>query len=126
MTLLSGFASLALLLAVVGVYGLMSFVSQRRRREIAIRMALGALQKEVVWMIVRRGSLLSGIGVAMGTAGALATGRLLSSLLYGVTPSDLLTFIILSSLLLTAAMGDCYLPARRAAKVDPIDILRYE
>lgn len=126
MSMLVGFAGLALLLAVVGIYGIMSFVSQQRSREIAIRLALGAQQKEVIWMIVREGLLLGLFGAALGIAGARASSHFLSSMFYGVAPSDPYTFVIvLISLVLTTVCA-CYLTARRVARVEPLEVLRYE
>ena len=126
MSMLVCFAVLALLLAVVGVYGIMSFVSQQRTREIAIRMALGAEQKQVIWMIVREGLLLGLLGAALGIAIARTVSHFLSRMFYGVAPSDPYTFVIvLISLVLTTVCA-CYFTARRAAKVEPLEILRYE
>ncbi len=124
--MLGGFASLALSLAVVGIYGIMSYVSQQRSREIAIRMALGAQQKEVIWMIVREGLLLSLFGAALGISGARAASHFLESLFYGVAPSDPYTFIIVLISLISTTVCACYLTARRVTKVEPLEVLRYE
>ena len=126
MSLLVGFAVLALLLAVVGVYGITSHVSQQRTREIAIRMALGAQKGQVIWMIVRQGLLLSLFGAALGIAGARAASHFLSSMFYGVAPSDPYTFVIVLISLVFTTLCACYLSARRVTKVEPLEVLRYE
>jgi ABC-type antimicrobial peptide transport system permease subunit len=126
MSMLVCFAVLALLLAVVGIYGIMSYVSQQRTREIAIRMALGAQQTQVIWMIVREGLLLSLFGAALGIAGARAASHFLSSMLYGVAPSDPYTFVIVLISLVFTTVCACYLTARRVARVEPIEVLRCE
>lgn len=126
MFLLVGFAVLALLLAAIGVYGIMSYVSQQRTREIAIRMALGANQKQVVWMIVREGLLLGMLGAAIGIVGARSASYLISSMFYGVAPSDPYTFVSVLTLLVFTTLCGCYLTARRAVKVEPVEVLRYE
>ena len=117
LAMLVGFAVLALLLAVVGIYGIMSYVSQQRTREIAIRMALGAEQKQVIWMIVREGLLLGLFGAALGIAGARAASHFLSSMFYGVAPSDPYTFVIVLISLVFTTVCACYFTARRAARV---------
>jgi putative ABC transport system permease protein len=126
MAMLGGFAVLALSLAVVGIYGIMSYVSQQRTREIAIRMALGAQQKQVIWMIVREGLLLSLFGAALGIAGARAASHFLSSMIYGVAPSDPYTFVIVLISLVFTTVSASYLSARRVTKVEPLGVLRYE
>jgi predicted permease len=126
MSMLVCFAVLALSLAVVGVYGIMSYVSQQRTREIAIRMALGAQQKEVIWMIVREGLLLSLLGAALGIAIARSVSHFLSSMFYGVSPFDPYTFVIVLISLVFTTVCACYFTARRVARVEPLKILRYE
>ena len=126
MAMLVGFAVLALSLAVVGVYGIMSYVTQQRSREIAIRMALGAEQKQVIWMIVREGLLLGLLGAALGIAIARTASHYLSSMFYGVAPSDPYTFVIVLTSLVFTTVCACYFTARRVAKVEPLTILRYE
>ena len=126
MSMLVCFAVLALSLAVVGVYGIMSYVSQQRTREMAIRMALGAQQNQVIWMIVREGLLLGLLGAALGIAIARTASHFLSSMFYGVAPSDPYTFVIVLISLVFTTVCACYFTARRIAKVEPLKILRYE
>lgn len=124
--LLGIFAALALLLATVGIYGVLSQLVAQRTHEIGIRLALGAQHGDVLRLIVGEGIKLTATGIAIGIAGALALTRLLSSFLYGVSPSDPLTFLAVSMTLIVVALAACYVPARRATKVDPMVALHYE
>jgi putative ABC transport system permease protein len=126
MLLLGAFAGLALLLAVVGIYSVMSYAVSRRTNEIGIRVALGASRGDVLLLIVRQALLLALIGSVIGIVGALALSRLMASQLYGVRPTDPVTFISVAALLMIVALAASYIPARRAMRVDPMTALRYE
>jgi len=126
MTLLTLFAALALVLAAIGIYGVMSNAVTQRTQEIGIRLALGASTIDVLGLIVRNGLRLVVIGVAVGLVGAFALTRLMTTLLFGVTPTDGLTIVIVSAVLIGVALLACLIPARRATRVDPLVALRYE
>jgi ABC-type antimicrobial peptide transport system permease subunit len=125
--LLSGyFALLSLLLACIGLYGLMSYTVTRRTREIGIRVALGAQREDVQWIVLRETLALALLGIAIGVPSALAATRLIASMLFGLSPGDLPTILGVSLLLLLVAMFAGYLPAHRASSIDPMDALRTE
>ncbi len=125
--MLSGFfAALALLLASVGLYGLMSYAVTRRTREIGIRVALGAQRPTVLWFVLRESLALGLLGIALGIPCALAASRLIASMLFGISSGDLLTIAAVSLLLLAVALFAGYLPARRASRIDPMVALRTE
>jgi macrolide transport system ATP-binding/permease protein len=124
--LLAAFGSLALLLAAVGIYGVLSFSISRRTREMGIRLALGAETRNVFLLVVRDGMLLAGTGIVIGLAGGLAAARSLAGFLYGVPTSDVATFAAMTMTLITVALAACVIPARRAMRVNPITALRYE
>ena len=125
-TLLAALGVVALLLAALGIYGVIAYSVNQRRREIGIRVALGAQRFDVLGLFVRRGMKLAGLGGAVGGAGALAAAPALSSLLIGVSASDPFAYSCVVALLMVVALLACWLPARQAAKVDPMEALRYE
>ena len=120
MFLLAGFAALALLLAAIGIYGVLAQAVVQRTHEIGIRMALGAQVRDVLTLILGQGMTLAAFGILAGIAGALGVTRLLANLLFGVAATDPATFIAISLLLGMVAFLACYLPARRAARLDPV------
>lgn len=126
MLLLAAFAGVALLLGAIGIYGVLAYTVNERKQEIGIRMALGAGTSEVLRMVVRQGAVLAGIGIVIGLFSAAAGTRVLSSLLYEVSPTDTFTFAVVPALLLAVALVASYLPARRATRVDPMIALRKE
>jgi putative ABC transport system permease protein len=125
-TLLSVFAALALLLAAIGIYGVVAYTVNQRSHEIGIRMALGARPQDAVRLMLRQGAVPVAAGIAAGWAGSLAATPALASLLYGVKPTDPVVFLALPAILAAVGLLASYLPARRVAKVDPLIALRYE
>ena len=126
MLVLLSFAAIAVALSVIGVYGVLAYLVAQRRREIGLRLAIGASPSDVVWLFVREGAALTLVGLGAGLAGALAAGRWISALLFGVTPADPATLAIVVCALAGAAACATYVPARRAAGVDPSDALKAE
>ena len=126
MLLLSGFAGVAMLLAMLGIYGITSYYVTQRTHEIGVRMALGAQIGDVLKLVLRRAMLLSVIGVVLGLAGAAMVTRYLTTLLFGVKPIDTITFVVVAFGLVLVALVASLIPARKATKVDPLVALRYE
>ncbi|HSE33293.1 MAG TPA: ABC transporter permease [Pyrinomonadaceae bacterium] len=124
--LLGAFATLGLVLAAIGIYGVISYVVVQRTGEFGIRMALGAQGRDVLWLVLRKGALVILIGAVIGAAGSYAVGKLLISLIPSLPTRDPITLVIMGSVLIVVALVACYLPARRATKVDPLVALRYE
>jgi predicted permease len=125
-TLLSLFSMLAIALASIGLYGVIAYSVTRRTREIGIRVAMGARRPDVLRMVLGQGMRLTLVGIGVGLMGAAAASRVLSSKLFGVTPTDPVTFAAVALLLMGVALAACYVPARRAMRVDPVVALRYE
>jgi predicted permease len=122
----AAFGSLAMLLTALGLYGVLTFSVARRTREIGIRIALGAQRRDVFRLVIIRGVILVGVGVGIGVAASFAMSKFLSALLFGVAPNNAATLAAVSTGLIVVALFACYLPARRATKVDPLVALRYE
>ena len=120
------FAALALALGLIGIYGVLSFLVSRRTREIGIRLALGAQRRDVLWLVMKEGAKFSLIGIALGLTSALAITRILASDLYGIRPADPFTFIATAVLMSAVTLLACYIPTRRAMRVDPLNALRHE
>jgi putative ABC transport system permease protein len=120
------FAAIAVVLAAIGIYGVIAFAVTQRTQEIGIRLALGAKPSDVLRMIIKQGMSLAVFGVVVGLSGAWGLTRFMQKMLFGVAPTDLLTFSIVTVGLLAVALFACYIPARRATKVDPLVALRYE
>jgi putative ABC transport system permease protein len=125
-TLLGAFALLGLVLAAVGIYGLISYAVSRRTQELGVRMALGARKRDVLRLVIGQGMRPALLGVLLGWPAAFALTRLMKSMLFGVSATDPLTYIAVAALLTAVALLACYLPARRATQVDPITALRHE
>lgn len=126
MTLISAFSAVALALAIIGIYGVMSYSAAQRSHEIAIRIAIGASQQDVLRLILNEALLLAMIGIAVGLAGASAVTRVLHNLLFGITPTDPLTFTAVAALLVLVTLFASWLPAHRATKIDPLLALNSE
>jgi putative ABC transport system permease protein len=126
LVIFGAFGTVALLLAAMGIYGVTTYSVAQRTQEIGIRMALGARMSDVLKLVLRNGMSLTLVGAALGVAGAFATTRVMSSLLFEVAPTDLGTFTVVPVILVVVAFVACFIPARRATKVDPLVALRYE
>jgi ABC-type antimicrobial peptide transport system permease subunit len=124
--LLGSFALLALILVSLGIYGVLAYAVRQRTAEIGLRMALGARQQDILRSVMARGAKLICVGLILGLAGAWLLTRLIQSLLYGITAADPITFLASTILFVLIGLGACYIPAYRAARVDPIVALRYE
>jgi putative ABC transport system permease protein len=125
-SLFIAFAALALVLGMVGIYGVLAFLVSKRTREIGIRLAMGAQRNDVFWMVLKEGAKFYAAGVTLGLIGAFATTRLLASELYGVSAVDPLTYVAVAAVMALVTLLACYVPARRAMRVDPLVALRFE
>jgi putative ABC transport system permease protein len=126
MVLAGVFAGLAMLLAAIGLYGVLSFSVAQRTREMGVRMALGAARREILWLVLKQGMMLALAGLVVGIAATFGVTRFLNSMLFGITPNDPATFLMVSVLLTLVAALACYIPAHRASRIDPMEALRYE
>ncbi len=126
MTLLGIFAGVALLLASVGIYGVVSYVVGQRTREIGVRIAMGAQQSEVLFLVLAQGAAMAAFGLVIGLAAALALTRLMATMLFAISAADPLTYMCVVALLFAVSMAACWMPARRASRLNPVDALRYE
>jgi len=126
MTLLTLFAGLALVLASIGIYGVLSYLVGQRTQEIGVRMALGAKQSDVLRMVLEDGARMTLVGIIIGVVAALILTRLMASMLFGVKPTDPVTFVGVAAVLFAVALLACYVPARRAMNVNPVEALRHE
>jgi ABC-type antimicrobial peptide transport system permease subunit len=120
------FAALALLLACIGVYGVLAYLTRRRTSELGVRMALGASARDVIWLVLRQSLKMIAVGVGLGMIAALAAGQLLRHLVEGMAPMDLATYAMMISLLVSAALLASFVPALRASLIDPVKALRQE
>ena len=126
LSLLGGFAALALVLAALGVYGVTAYVTRQRTREVGIRMALGAGRGQVVWLVLRQGMTPVAAGLVVGMAGAMGLARLMQGLLFQVAPSDPATLLVAAAVLGGTALASCLVPARRATRIQPVAALRHD
>lgn len=126
MVLLAIFAGLALILASVGIYGVMSYSVMQRTQELGVRMALGAQRRDIFSLVLKQGIILALIGVGIGLVGAIGLSKALSSVLYGISATDPVTFISVAVIMVAVALMACFFPARKATKVDPLTAMRYE
>ena len=124
MVLLGAFAGLAFVLATIGVYGVMAYLVSQGTRELGIRIALGATPRAILGLVLRQGLVIAAIGMAAGLAAAILLTRLMRGLLFGIEPADPLTFACTSSVIAVTAVAACYFPARRAARIDPLESMR--